>query len=484
MTIRSLARTLLTAAGLMLAASCAWSEHGMYGPSLPSIGPRTELAQASWTPRSGAGEIAAWMREGCKRPAGGKQACVERALTGLIDPAGIAKSMEVLDTLTAQDGEVRLNAHALAHGLGISAYRSPETLAATFAGCTPSQMSGCYHGVVQGYFLALKSAGKPVGKTELDGVCAPHRASPFLFFQCAHGMGHGLMAVHANHVPMALEACDQASENFIRESCYGGVFMENLVNVSHPHHTAEGHAGTQHGAAAADEHAGHDMPADEHAGHTMPAAGYSPNDTVTDEHAGHDMPAAEHAGHDMGADAHAGHGMAARGAWKALDRSDPHYPCNAVNARYGNACYSMQTSVMLYFNNGDITQTASNCAQAPEAFRPACFASLGRDITALTEQNHARSLELCGRAEGRGQLWCVQGVAQNLVNVSADPDEGLRFCRIVTDGAIKSDCYRIVGESIQALEGTPERRAARCETAEPGMAAACRRGAGLPAAER
>jgi hypothetical protein len=463
MTIRSLSRTLLTAAGLLFAASCASSGRGMYGPSLPSIGPRTELAQASWTPTSGAGEIAAWMRDGCRRPAGGRQACVERALTGLIDPAGIAKSMEVLDTLTAQDGEVRLNAHALAHGLGISAYRSPETLAATFAGCTPSQMSGCYHGVVQGYFLSLKSAGKPVGRAELDGVCAPHRPSPFLFFQCAHGMGHGLMALHANDVPMALDACDEASENFIRESCYGGVFMENLVNVSHPHHTAEGHAGTQHGAAAADGHAGHDVQADEHAGHTMPAS--------------------EHAAHDTAADGHAGHDMTGRAPWKALDRSDPHYPCNAVDAKYGNACYSMQTSVMLYFNNGDIGQTARECAQAPEAFRPTCFGSLGRDITALTEQNHARSLELCGRAEGRGELWCVQGVVQNLVNVAADPDEGLRFCRIVTDAAIKSDCYRMVGESIQALESTPERRAARCETAEPGMAAACRRGAGLPATE-
>ena len=53
------------------------------------------------------------------------------------------------------------------------------------------------------------------------------------------------MAVHENHLPMSLEACDAASEDFIRESCYGGVFMENIVQVTHPHHTAAGHAGTQ-----------------------------------------------------------------------------------------------------------------------------------------------------------------------------------------------------------------------------------------------
>ncbi|HEX8394006.1 MAG TPA: hypothetical protein VF665_16815 [Longimicrobium sp.] len=476
--VRFLSRSALVAAAA-LAASCTPSKHGMYGPSLPSIGPRTQLAEASWTPQSGAGEISRWMLQGCRRAEGGKQACVERALTGLIDPAGIAKSMEVLDTLTAQDGEVRLNAHALAHGLGISAYRSPETLAATFAGCTPSQMSGCYHGVVQGYFLALKAQGRPVGTAEMDGVCGPHKSSPFLYFQCAHGMGHGLMALHANDVPMSLEACDQASESFLRESCYGGVFMENLVNVSHPHHTAAGHAGTQHGAAA-DGHAGHGAAADEHAGHDMTPA----KPDSAGEHAGHTMPADEHAGHGAAAGQHAGHDMPGRTQWKALDRSDPHYPCNAVDAKYGNSCYTMQTSVMLYFNNGNVEQTARECERAPEAFRSTCFGSLGRDITSLTAQNHQRSLDLCNRAEGRGRLWCTEGVAQNLVNVSADPGEGMRFCRIVPDGETKTQCYRIVGESIQALEASPERRGARCGDAEPAFVTACRRGAGVPAETR
>jgi hypothetical protein len=229
----------------LLAASCSPSQRGMYGPSPAEAGPRTSLAPASWSTQSPAGEIAAWMREGCRRPEGGRAACVERALTGLIDPAGIAKSMEVLDTLVATDEEVRRNAHALAHGLGISAYRSPETAAATFAGCTPSQMSGCYHGVIQGYFLAQVAQGRQIGTPQIDALCEPHRSSMFLFFQCAHGMGHGVMALHGHHVPMALETCDLATDDFIRGSCYGGVFMENIVNVTHPHHTAEGHAGTQ-----------------------------------------------------------------------------------------------------------------------------------------------------------------------------------------------------------------------------------------------
>ncbi|MBW3656436.1 MAG: hypothetical protein KY444_10025 [Gemmatimonadetes bacterium] len=447
---------------VLLAAACSPAQRGVYGPSLADVGPRTSLAPASWNAQSSAGEVAAWMRQGCRRPEGSRAACVERALTGLIDPAGIAKSMEVLDTLVATDEEVRRNAHALAHGLGISAYRSPETAAATFAGCTPSQMSGCYHGVIQGYFLAQVAQGKQTGTPEIDALCEPHRSSMFLFFQCAHGMGHGVMALHGHHVPMALETCDLATDDFIRGSCYGGVFMENIVNVTHPHHTAEGHAGTQ--------------------GHAQHAA--------ADPHAGHRAQSAHgHAGHQAGAaDAHAGHGATRQagmnhGEWKALDRNDFQYPCNAVAEKYKDSCYTMQTSAVLYFTQGNLGAVARACAAAPREYRDTCFGSLGRDITAVAAQNHQRSLEFCGLArglaEGWGEMWCVAGVAVNFVNLAADPGEGIRFCRLVQDERGKTECYRSVGQSIASLENTTSGRAAQCERAEPAFVVTCRRGAGI-----
>ena len=210
------------------------------------MGPAPELSAGppprEWTPQSSASEIAAWVDQGCRRARTDKNTCVERALTAALGQAGVSRSMEALDSLAIRDPDVRDLAHALAHGLGISAYQSPETVAATFAGCPVSQMSGCFHGVVQGYFLDLASRGQPIGQAELDALCTPHQGEPFLFFQCAHGMGHGLMAVHDNHLPMSLQACDQVSNEFIRESCYGGAIMENVVHSVNPHHTAAGHA--------------------------------------------------------------------------------------------------------------------------------------------------------------------------------------------------------------------------------------------------
>jgi hypothetical protein len=436
-------RAALATCAVLLTAACSPSAPPVAPAPAPHAEAETQLEPAAWTAQSPAGEIAAWARRGCSRAADGKDACMERALISLVEQAGIARSMAVLDTLAAADPEVASNAHALAHGLGIAAYRSPETMAGTFAACPVSQMSGCAHGVIQGYFLDLARQGRSIGTAELDALCAPHAATEFIKFQCAHGMGHGLMAVHGNHLPMALQACDLATESFVRNNCYGGAFMENVVNVTHPHHTAGGHTATQGDA-----------------GHGQHAAG----------------------GHG----AHAGHGDAGQamrhGAWKALDPADPLYPCNAVALKYHDACYGMQSSAMMFFNGGDVAATARACERAG-IFAGTCMASLGRDITAYAARDHGRTLEMCGRAGdtagGRGRLWCAMGAVTTLVNFSADPGEGMRFCRALEGGEPKRECYRVVGESIAMLTADADARGRACQAAEGEFVAACRRAAGL-----
>jgi hypothetical protein len=427
-------------AAMLLAGCSAATPSPAAGPAPPPEG---------WTAESDAGAVALWARSGCRRAAEGSAPCLERTLTRLVDQVGIAKTMEVLDTLVVHSSEARENAHALAHGLGIYAYRSPETLAATFAACPPSQQSGCYHGVIQGYFLSLLREGRDVGAEELDALCAPHAASAFLHFQCAHGMGHGLMALHGNHLPTALAACDLASASGVRESCYGGAFMENIVLVTHPHHTAAGHATAQQGDA-------HDDPA-RHAGH-----------------GGHE----DHAGHA----GHHAHGAMDHGPWEPLDRARPLYPCTEVEARYHDACYTMQTSAILFFNGGDVPGAARACEGAPEGMVAVCIASLGRDVVTLAEHDHGRTVELCGSlaaaAEGRAQGWCLSAAAQNLVNLAGDPGEGLAFCRAIP-AAHRGACYRVVGGTIANTIVDPAERSRRCDAAEPEFVAACRSGAGL-----
>ncbi|MBW3655196.1 MAG: hypothetical protein KY444_03765, partial [Gemmatimonadetes bacterium] len=58
----------------LLAASCSSAQRGTYGPSPAEVGPRTSPAPAPWSAQSPAGEIAAWMRQGCRRPEGSRAA--------------------------------------------------------------------------------------------------------------------------------------------------------------------------------------------------------------------------------------------------------------------------------------------------------------------------------------------------------------------------------------------------------------------------
>jgi hypothetical protein len=117
--------------------------------------------------------------------------------------------------------------HPLAHVIGAASLlhfggNAGQALAAGNAVCG----SGFYHGLLQS-----KLAGVP--ETEVAGVarsvCAGLRqgSSYFVYYQCVHGLGHGLMLYTRDDLPGALDLCHQLATDFDRISCSGGVFMEN-----------------------------------------------------------------------------------------------------------------------------------------------------------------------------------------------------------------------------------------------------------------
>jgi hypothetical protein len=419
--------------------------------------PAPRLAARTWTPAATPAEIAAWANEGCPGQGQPRLQCLEKALLSVIEPSGVDKAMKALETIAAKDEWVRAEGHVVAHGIGIAAYRTPETVAGTFARCTPEFQSGCYHGVIQAYFADGSVAGQGVGADKLNALCRDYRgpAGRWLDFQCAHGMGHGLMAVNDHHLVKALDGCDLLTVAFERESCYGGAFMENIINVTNPHHTA---------TTSGDEHAGHqasgghaDKEADGHGGHE-----------------GHDAkPADEHAGgHDHAA-------MADAEPFKALDPAQPLYPCTIVSARQLRACYQMQTSAILYQNKGDFAATARECENAPADEVRTCFVSLGRDANSYGRGVHEKVIELCSQAPAARRAWCFVGAVKNMMDVTARIEDGVAFCRKLP-GDSKPACYRAVGQHVWVLVPDDPGRERACQTVERGYLAECREGALLP----
>jgi hypothetical protein len=367
-----------------------------------------------------------------------KYTCYETVLLQVVKTAGVATAMDVLSVVGVLDEEVQRDGHVYAHAIGITGFQSDPDVGKTFARCSEQFQSGCYHGVIQAYLdhvldpLLVDDSGR------INGLCQAYHTDTggrWLLFQCVHALGHGLTSFYAHDLPRALQGCDLLSEEWDRHSCYGGVFMENVVHAIHPHHP------TPHGKSG-----------------------------VLSEH----------------------HPQPSRSEFVPIKASDPLHPCSMLEEQYLMDCYLMQTSIILYLNHGDMADAARTCDRAPSAMRIPCYQSLGRDISSYTVQHPDESIRMCSMGSPDHQPWCYVGLVKNFIDITAKPESGLNFCPRVPGRANQMKCYEAVGEEIWALTSNDTQRAALCGRAEGELYEACRYGArlrpeppsGVPVAQR
>jgi hypothetical protein len=375
-----------------------------------------------------------------------KRTCYTTVIDERLASGGPAPALRLLDRLAALDPDVRRDGHMYAHRIGMMALKSPSEVGRVFATCTPAYQSGCYHGVIQSYFVAAERGGGGVTAASVEGLCADYRGTRSdLLFQCTHGLGHGLAILRGHHLPEALGACEQLGREGEREMCYAGAFMESLVNTTHPDHVVLPEKKAAAPATASD-----------------PAA--DPEGAVKHDH--HATAGAK--------------GAPAKPPFSALDPADLHYPCSALAEKYLIACYTIQTSAMLHHTKQDVARTAAECSRAPEKARTTCFVSLGRDVSTLARGSHSEAVRLCELAEAAFRPVCHGGVAVSVVNMNADPAEGLPYCRAVPEAESKRACYTAVGLQALVLPNGEMRREQACRAAEPDLVEAC---LGRPASE-
>jgi hypothetical protein len=363
--------------------------------------------------------------------------CYAAALDERLASGDAAPALQLLDRLAALDPDVRPLGHFYAHRIGISALKSPADLGRVFATCTPAWESGCYHGVIQSYFLATQRGGGGVTAASVEALCGDYRGKRSdLLFQCTHGLGHGLTMLHGHDLPKALRACDLLSRQPEREMCYAGGFMESLVNATHPH----------------------SIPSDK--ARPRPKAGQA----AAGAHSGHGA----HGPHPAGAGA-----APAAPPFRALDPADLHYPCSRMDEKYLVACYTIQTSAMLHHSGRDVGRAAAECRRAPEKARATCFVSLGRDVSAIAAGDVAQAVRICGLADKAFRPDCHRGVVNSIVNMNADPGEGVPYCRAVPEPESKRACYVAVGLQALVLPEGQARREQACRLAEADMVDLC-----------
>lgn len=126
--------------------------------------------------------------------------------------------------------------HQLVHEIGRAAGKRYGDVAEAYAVGDDLCASGYFHGVLE---AVTEQIGLETLITEIDTVCGPLKErDPYSLdhYNCVHGLGHGLMGVTYSQLYESLAACDAYSEAWERESCYGGVFMENIMARDNPHH--------------------------------------------------------------------------------------------------------------------------------------------------------------------------------------------------------------------------------------------------------
>ncbi len=149
---------------------------------------------------------------------------------------GGRKTLELLDQLQKKGGYVQTNCHPLSHKVGNIALHVYGSVPAAVPEYLPVCHSGYYHGLLEEYLGTAESYES--GVAEVCGT--PETQSFFNWFQCTHGLGHGIMQFRDNEVPDALKDCDLVDPaNQAREICYAGVFMENITTDEKTGHPAK-----------------------------------------------------------------------------------------------------------------------------------------------------------------------------------------------------------------------------------------------------
>jgi len=156
----------------------------------------------------------------------GNSGCFEQAFGNLAYNDGPKAALDKLAELSATDPIVQGGCHPIAHRIGAGGLLHYEgEVGKAFAAGNGTCGSGYYHGLLQWKLAGVKAdqvasvAGTACKDPEIE-------SNAFNYYQCNHGLGHGLMLYTALDLPDALGYCHQL-QPAEAVMCSGGVFMEN-----------------------------------------------------------------------------------------------------------------------------------------------------------------------------------------------------------------------------------------------------------------
>jgi hypothetical protein len=164
--------------------------------------------------------------------------CLDELFREMLITHSTEQALALIQSFEAQDPELRRDCHPVVHAIGRETFRLKGNIHDSFSACDQTCHSGCYHGSVERflrgeevYTQANRHPSQAELKQKAATACDP-KLPGRLRFQCLHGLGHALLYFSRYQLVPSLEVCDALAEDWSRESCYGGVFMENVVSAA------------------------------------------------------------------------------------------------------------------------------------------------------------------------------------------------------------------------------------------------------------
>jgi hypothetical protein len=192
---------------------------------------QTEAAADILNPHPAAGPFTVDDRtlDDCEADADDLRGCFEQAFGNVAFRTSGKEALALMAERSAAELDVAANCHRIAHTIGAAVLAREDGDAATaLAEGDSTCWSGFYHGLLERALAPARSV------TELSrliqSLCDPEGKEwpTFTHYQCLHGLGHGLMLRTGNALDASLDLCTRLRDDWSRQSCDGGVFMESF----------------------------------------------------------------------------------------------------------------------------------------------------------------------------------------------------------------------------------------------------------------
>ncbi|MDP2598896.1 MAG: hypothetical protein Q8P49_03645 [Candidatus Liptonbacteria bacterium] len=155
--------------------------------------------------------------------------CYEKYYAALVGRESIRAAFDDLRSRYPGDGYARAMCHPLTHVIGREASEKFATPGEAYGYGDGFCWSGYYHGVLEGIIgrIGLKNLAK-----DISTICSDIKGREgysFNYYNCVHGLGHGVMAITEDELFQSLDYCDKLTGNWEQQSCGSGAFMENII---------------------------------------------------------------------------------------------------------------------------------------------------------------------------------------------------------------------------------------------------------------